>query len=124
MRLHDHSVNVTPKSARQEIWHYARNSPKEGKVKAAIEAARVIAHGDPTTDLQAVESLAQHCNAAGHYLRVFRMSADETVEALVHKAKLQHEQEVRNEKQEAATKKRPARDMGQFNEAAVKSRYV
>jgi hypothetical protein len=124
VRLHDHSVDVDPKSARQEIWHYARNCPREGKVQGAIEAARVIAHGDPITDLQALESLAQHCQAAGHYLRVFRMSADETVEALVHKAEVQHQQEVRSEKQKAAKQNRSPRDLGQFNRATVERRYV
>jgi hypothetical protein len=81
---------VTRAAARQQIAHYTRAI----QLDTTIKIAKVIAHGDPTRDLQSLESLAAHCKKAGHYMWVFRMSGAEAKETLLDKAKAQYEQEA------------------------------
>ncbi len=95
---------MTREQARAQIAHYTRAAPADTKLANALKLARVIALGDPTRDLQTLESLAAHCKDAGHYLRVFRMSGHEAREILLDKARAQYEQEARAAAKKAAEK--------------------
>ncbi len=116
------SSTVTRGAARQQIAHYTRATPSDTKVANAIKIAKVIAHGDPTRDLQSLESLAAHCKEAGHHLRVFRMSGAEAKETLMDKAKAQYEQEARAAAKKAFETERQPSPHPPFNEVEYRAR--
>jgi hypothetical protein len=116
-------IPVPNRSAvRQELAHYVRVLPAASSITSIIQHANRMAFGDPVEDLQLLESIVPRCREAGHYCKVFRMSAAEARETLAERAKLEHEQRNRDKRKKATAQGKPAPAETPFDAAAYRQR--
>jgi hypothetical protein len=109
-------------AVRSELGHYVRVLPAETTITSIIQHANRMAFGDRAEDLQLLESIVPRCREAGHYCEVFRMSAAEARDMLVERAKLEHEQQNRDNRKTVTTQGKPVPAETPFDAAAYRQR--